>query len=498
MKILSPPQLQKVDQSTIEELNIYSIDLMEKASLAFVAQYETLFSKILPVHIFCGPGNNGGDGLAIARILHQKKYSVAVYLLKSTRSYSPDNIINQQNLKNSKLKINSIATLKNLPNLPKDCIIIDALFGSGLNQPLRGISKSVVTFINQQAAIKVAVDIPSGLFANEFTSEIAVEADHVFTFQLPKLAFLLPSSAVFVKQWHLLDIGLSAAAIALEETQYEYLTLADIQSIFQKRNRFSHKGTYGHLLLIAGSKGKVGAAILSGKAALRSGVGLLTIFLPQKLIPIVQVALPEAMCLTGKNSNVIHSLKNQTNQTIAIGPGIGQQKSTIAFLKSILKEVKNPMVVDADGLNILSKHPEWFQNLPSQSILTPHPGEFKRMVGNWENDFHKLQLLQDFAIKHQIIVVLKGENTCICDIDGRLYFNSTGNSGMATAGSGDTLTGIIAGLLAQGYSPLHAAQLGVFVHGLAGDLAIDDEHPNSLIASDITAHLGLAFKQVDI
>jgi NAD(P)H-hydrate epimerase len=498
MKILSPLQIQQVDQETIATLPITSIDLMEKAAEAFAAKYISMFTTELPVHIFCGPGNNGGDGLAIARLLHKKKYNVTVYTLANAKKYSADYQYNQKRLERSKVEIHGIQKATELPSQPLSGVIIDALYGSGLNQPLKDIAKAVVESINLQPAIKISVDIPSGLFANTPTTEVAVQADYVFTFQLPKLSFLMPSNVAFIADWQILDIGLSPSAIDAQNSQYEYLTLSDIQAIFKKRNRFSHKGSYGHLLLIAGSEGKVGTAILAGKAALRAGVGLLSIYLPEKLVPNIQTALPEAMCVIASQKELKHQLKESTSfNVIAIGPGIGQEKGMVNLFKALLKLSKSPLVIDADALNLLSKHRELFEKLPSQSILTPHPGEFKRMVGEWKDDFHKLQLLQELAIKYNIIVVLKGAYTCICNSNGQCYFNSTGNSGMATGGSGDTLTGIIAGLLAQGYSPLHAAQLGVYVHGLAGDFAAETIHPNALIASDITEHLGQAFKRID-
>ncbi|MEZ5003386.1 MAG: NAD(P)H-hydrate dehydratase [Chitinophagales bacterium] len=499
MKIYRAKQIRQLDQYTISNEPIASIDLMERASKSFVNYFVIDFPNLRKVDIICGAGNNGGDGLAIARLLHNKKYEVSVFVLHYTKNFSEDFTTNLQRLKALPIPIHEIETIEQLQKINFQGIIIDAILGSGLNQPLKGFLKAVVDYLNTLAIPIVSVDIPTGVFAENATIGSAIHTDKVYSFQYPKLAFMLPENASFIDSWQVLDIGLLKQGEAEMHTSFEYLTRDSIQSIYCDRGKFSHKGTYGHLLLIAGSKGKAGAAILAAKAALRSGIGLLSLFVPEDILPILQEAVPEAMCLTLSHEALCKEFQtSKTYSALAIGPGIGTSKSATDLVTNIIENYPSPMVIDADGLNILAQNRSLLKKLPELSILTPHPGEFRRLVGEWGNDFERLSLQQELAKQYNIIVVLKGAHTSIAHPNGQVAFNSTGNNGMATAGSGDTLTGIIAGLLTQGYAPFDAAKLGVYLHGLAGDLALHKEHPNSLIASDITAHLGQAFKAIDV
>jgi NAD(P)H-hydrate epimerase len=377
-------------------------------------------------------------------------------------------------------------------------IIIDALFGSGLNRPLSGLPALVTEHINASGNAVISVDIPSGLFAEKPATGPVVRAHRVYTFQFPKLAFLLPDYAEFTGRWTVIDIGLLPQAILAAETDHFYTMKADVEHIFHSRATFSHKGSFGHALLLAGSEGKAGAAVLAGRAALRSGLGLLTMHIPASLLEIIQTAVPEAMCSLDAQARFLSLCPDlKPFSAIGIGPGIGQASETAACFSRLIQTAKEPLVIDADGLNILATEQTLWAHLPKGSILTPHPGEFRRLAGQWSNDYHKIELQKALSKKFGIILVLKGAYTCISDPDGRLFFNSTGNSGMATAGSGDTLTGILTGLMAQGYASLDAAILGVYLHGLAGDLALKDQSESSMIASDIIEHLGQAFKQIE-
>jgi len=497
MKILSVEQIRQLDQYTIKNEPIASINLMERASNAFVRHFTNRWSPLDEVHIFCGPGNNGGDGLAVARLLAGRNYRVHCYILFFTSNFSEDHLTNKQRLSDSKVNLHLVESANDLPPQLTG-VVIDALFGSGLNKPLRGLPLEVVHFINRQKTNVVAVDIPSGMFADAAPEGEIIQADMVYTFQVPKLAFMMPASQPFIADWKAIDIGLSAQGLEASDSSIHFTTLADVRKIYIRRSRFSHKGSHGHALLIAGSLGKAGAAVLSSTSALRSGLGLLTVHLPKTLVPIIQTAVPEAMCSLDAGMNTHSGPPDLTPyNAIGVGPGIGTSASATKMMSNLLKHADIPMVIDADGLNILSENEHLYADVPMRSILTPHPGEFRRMAGPWKTDLEKIELQLAFSAKHHVIVVLKGAYTSITCPEGNIYFNSTGNHGMATAGSGDTLTGILTGLLAQGYDPLSAARTGVFLHGLAGDLALEFQHPNALIASDIACHLGDAFHHIE-
>ena len=501
IKILNTYQIKQADEYTIRHEPVSSLNLMERAANAFVCQFNKDFpDNNLPVHIFCGKGNNGGDGLAIARILSDKKQSVCTYIF-SSKKYSNDFNKNLSRFeKKYKKHIHFIEDNSFIKKIPKQSIIIDAIFGTGLNAKIKEESTEfkIIQEINNNAFYQViSVDIPSGLFTYEPTNGIVVNANKTYTFQFPKLSFLLPETGKFANDFTVLDIGLHQKSITRIKTPFYFLIPDDISKIIHQRKKYSHKGNFGHALLIAGSYGKIGAAVLSAKASLRSGCGLVTVHIPKCGYQTIQSLFPEAMCSIDKNLNYFSGISSIENyDTIGIGPGLGTHTATVRAIEILLKKIKSPVIIDADGLNILSLKKSLLKLLPENSILTPHPKEFERLAGKWTNDFERLELQQKFSEKHKVIVVLKGANTSISDQNGNIYFNSTGNSGMATAGSGDVLTGIITGLLAQHYSPLDAAITGVFLHGLAGDSALQSQSKESMIASDIIDNLGNAFKKI--
>lgn len=483
------------DQKTIELEPVSSTDLMERAAHkifeAFCNDYQ---STSWVKHIFCGTGNNGGDGLALARMLYHAGHQVKVYLMEG--KLSPDNQINLQRLQTeTDLEVILITRIAQLPEFKITDVIIDAIFGTGLNKKPEGFAAELIRQINHSPGIKIAIDVPSGLFAEQHSPEVVFEADRVYTFQCPKLAFLLPENEKYVKRFRILDIKLNPEFIQEAPYKFYFLEKKDIQSLYRPRSKFSHKGSYGHILLIAGSKGKVGAAVLSSKAALRAGAGLLTVLAPQCAYEILQTAVPEAMCMCDESTDAWSSVPPlEGYDAVGIGPGIGTGEVTKDALFKTLAAVQTPVVLDADALNCLASSPEHLKLIPRNSILTPHPGEFKRLVGSWANDFERLDKQIAFSQQHHVIVVLKGAHSSISLPDGSVFFNSTGNSGMATAGSGDVLTGILTGLLSQGYPPADAALLGVYLHGLAGNHCLDNESKESLIASDIIGQMGKAFK----
>ncbi|MDQ4141025.1 MAG: NAD(P)H-hydrate dehydratase [Bacteroidota bacterium] len=497
MKILTAAQTRAADAFTIEQENIPSLALMERAAQAFVGWFENKFPASVrqSILIFCGPGNNGGDGLAIARLLHQHHHHVQVFILPTSRSYSPDFTANLERLPEEITKT-YLEHEADLLEISDKNVVIDALFGTGLNRPLDGLVTELIKQVNNSLATVVAVDMPSGLFTDtpNATTDSIIQADFTLSFELPKLAFLLPGNAKYVGNWTIAPIGLNANFISQTGSPYFYIS-PDVPAVILKpRPKYAHKGTFGHALLISGSYGKIGATVLAARACLRSGVGLLTVYCPAAGYTILQTAVPEAMTLTDAEANFISHLPDiETYNVIGIGPGLGKNPATRQAVKQLLETSRVPIVLDADALNIIAEDENLKNALPPNSILTPHPKEFERLTGAAENDYHRLELLKEFCQKHACYVILKGAHSCIGTPEGTFYFNSTGNPGMATGGTGDVLTGIITGLVAQQYSALEACILSVYLHGLAGDLAKSENGEQALLASDITQYLGKAF-----
>lgn len=493
MKVFSTSQTRQWDQYTIAHQSIASIELMEQAANAFVRWYCERFDNRTPVEIFCGMGNNGGDGLAIARLLLNKHYSIKVFIVQHNEEGSVDF---EQNLKRLGLSLTPtfIKDTDTVIPITSNSIVIDALLGSGLSRPATGIMASCINTINQTGATIISVDIASGLYADKpnEAADTIIKPTYTVSFEVPKLVFFLPQCAEYVGEWHVVDIGLDTSFLDNTTTLYYYITPDSICYIYKKRKKYAHKGTYGHALLIGGSYGKIGAMVLSAKACLRAGVGLLTVQIPRCGYDILQTTLPEAMVQPDWHWSINTKLYDLSPyNAIGVGPGMGKEIHTVALLKDILEAIKTPIVLDADALNILAEHADMKQLIPKNTILTPHPKEFERLLGQtWKDDFEKLELLRAFAQKHEIIVCLKGAHTAVALPDGTIYFNSTGNPGMATAGSGDVLTGIITGLLAQGFSPQEAAIFGVYQHGTAGDRAAKKCTQPALIASDIIENMG--------
>ncbi|TGE17215.1 NAD(P)H-hydrate dehydratase [Hymenobacter elongatus] len=498
MKILTAAQTRQADAATIREQTITSEALMERAATAFTGW---LMARQTPAEageilVFCGPGNNGGDGLAVARLLHQAAYHVQVYLLPADR-YSPDFQANQRSLPATVPRTTLDAAA--LPTIAVDALVIDALFGTGLSRPLAGVAAAVVAHLNQARARVVAIDIPSGLFADapQPADAPVMRARHTVGFELPKLAFLLPQNAAFVGQWPVVPIGLSSQFLAQAASKLYFVDAAFLAGRLPRRATFGHKGTYGHALLLAGSRGKIGAALLAAQACLRSGVGLLTVRTPACGYDVLQTAAPEAMALTDPSSDYLSELPDlKPYSAVGIGPGIGQAESTKQVLTQLLREAQVPLVLDADALNLLGADPGLLALLPADSVLTPHPREFERLTSPARDDYHRLELLRAFCHAHGCYVVLKGAYSCLGTPTGELYFNSTGNPGMATGGSGDVLTGVLTALRAQQLPPLDAALLAMYAHGRAGDLAARNTGQAGLVAGDITQFLGPAFEEL--
>lgn len=497
MKIFSATQIKNRDAFTIEHEPIASVDLMERAAKACVSWIINKFQHATSFKIFCGKGNNGGDGLAIARLLSGNNFSVSVYIVESSSTGSQDFNINLQWLKEISSAIYFLESAEAFPEIEKGDIIIDSLFGTGLNKKPSGIYKKLIHYLNNSGAPIISIDMPSGLYADVHSGRNAIiRARYTLSFQQQKLAFLLAENEAFCGEVVILDIGLSQEYYNNEPSVFELIDNNTIEEIYRPRKPFANKGNYGYACLVVGSYGMMGAAVLSARSCLRSGVGKLTCYICKEGYTIMQTAVPEAMCAMFGNSFIkdIDNLKNF--DVIGVGPGIGRHLSHKQLLQKVFKNSEGPVVLDADALNILSSYPAFYKSIPQQSILTPHPKEFERLFGKSENDFERIELALKKAKELTIYIVLKGHHTLIATPGGKGFFNSTGNAGMATAGSGDVLTGILTGLLAQKYSSRDACLLGVYLHGLAGDIAAQKLSKEAMVAGDIIDHLGDAFMQI--
>ncbi|MCB0396085.1 MAG: NAD(P)H-hydrate dehydratase [Flavobacteriales bacterium] len=499
MKILSPQQIREADAYTISHEPIASIDLMERAANVCAEWVTGHFPKKTRFAIFCGMGNNGGDGLALGRILADEHMDIDIFVLCHSENGSEEFVVNKGRVEAMKqIGLAEIRSIDDFPALEPGTVIVDALFGSGINRDISGVSGEVINKINSLDAMVISIDLPSGLYCDdndERKDAHIIRASHTLTFQQPKLAFMFSSSVHFTGDWHVLDIGLDRTFLADVAVKDHFIEAGEVRGFYRQRARFGHKGTYGHSLLLAGSYGKIGAAVLASRAALRSGTGLLTSAIPRCGYDILQSVVPEAMVITDEDEHFLTQCPPLAHyRAIAMGPGIGTETQTANVLKVLIQECKVPLVLDADALNILAEHPTWLSFLPPGTILTPHPGEFERLAGVSSGDHDRYQRLKSFAAKYQIFVILKGGITATAGPDGRCFFNSTGNPGMATAGSGDVLTGVLLGLLAQGYSEFEACLLGVYIHGLAGDLALQRQSQESLLSGDLCDWFGQAFQ----
>lgn len=499
MKVLTNIQIKELDRYTIEHEPISSIDLMERVARALTHAIMRRYEPTTLVKVFAGPGNNGGDALAVARMLAQQNYMVEVYLFNTGSKLSPDCAENRDRVMDmSSLTFHEITTQFAPPELNANDLVIDGLFGSGLNKPLSGGFAAVVKYINSSAADVISIDMPSGLMCEDNTYNIRnhiIRANLTLTLQQPKVSFFFHEYQEFIGEYEIIDIGLHPQGIEETSAVYYITEEEEIKKMLRSRNKFAHKGSMGHGLLVAGTYGMAGAAILGAKAALRSGLGKLTVLTPALNNNILQVSVPEAVLKLDNDDRKFTTPCNpDAFQAIAIGPGIGTAKETaLAFIEQI-RRAQSPVVVDADALNILGDHRGWLQQLPENSILTPHPKEMDRIGGNSIESYERLNKARDLATRQHVFVILKGAWTAVIMPTGDIYFNPTGNPGMATAGSGDVLTGIILGLLSQGYRQAEAARLGVYLHGLAGDLAVEELGEECLTASDIIYYLPKAFK----
>ncbi|MEM7548261.1 MAG: NAD(P)H-hydrate dehydratase [Bacteroidota bacterium] len=496
MKILSAEQIREADKYTIEHEPISSVDLMERASLTFAEKFKKCYSVEKPVVVIAGKGNNGGDGLAIARILSESGYKVSIYTFGSDSEGSDDFKENFRRLDNS-IPVVRIQEDLSFSDLEPNTILLDAIFGTGLSLSVEGAYSKVIESMNNSSLEIVSVDIPSGLFCDELNkaSDIIVRASRTFTFQLPKLTFFLPETENHLGVWEVLDIDLDNDFIQNSKTRYHLNDQKGLKPLYKKRSKYSHKGNFGKCLLIGGSYGKMGAMVLMSRACLKSGAGLITSHIPKCGYEILQSTVPEVMCSTSSSPNMLDDIPKNLNNydVIGIGPGLGKSDETISVVKQLLRNYSEPIIFDADALNIIA-HGNMLNFISPGSILTPHVKEFDRLFGKNVHSFERIKKAHEYSQERKVICVLKGAHTAIITPE-KVYFNDSGNPGMATGGSGDVLTGIITGLLGQGYSPSDSARIGVFLHGASGDIAKQNEGEEFISASSIIDNLGKAILQ---
>ena len=503
MKIFASNVIREIDNATCEAQNINSIDLMERAAGALCCEIISRFLPSQRIVVVAGPGNNGGDALAVARMLFEQGYrKVEVFLFNVVGKLSHDcdeerkKLITMDGIDFTEVKHDFSP-----PYLSENDVVVDGLFGSGLRQPLQGGFVMLARFINESGAYVISIDIPSGLFGEWNENVIQrdmIHADLTLAFQTPRLSFFFKENSEVIGDWKILDIDLDAAKMKETPSDYMLVEASSVRPLLHKRPLFAGKRDFGSVLIMAGSTGMFGAAIMSARACLKSGAGLVTVHSAKAGMPVLQTAVPEAMFEPDRDDNFISDMTiHHGHKAVVVGPGIGTNDRTIDALESLLKNCKASLLLDADALNCIARRPSLLELLPPHTIITPHVGEFDRLFGKHPNSEERLKKAIDMAKYYNIIIVLKGHYTATVRPNPlRVYFNATGNPGMATAGSGDVLTGVIAAFLAQGYRPEYAATIGVFVHGLAGDMAAAEYGECGMVASDIAAYCGRAIRSI--
>ncbi|AYN67341.1 NAD(P)H-hydrate dehydratase [Euzebyella marina] len=496
MKLFTAEQVYAADKFTIEKQNITSDELMERAAIQlFNWLHLRMQGAQVKIHLFCGIGNNGGDGLALARHLQDHGYNIEVYVVNYSKKRSKDFLTNLERLKERKIWPNFLEEGSEWPPIKEEEIIVDAIFGIGLNRAPDEWVGNLFEHLESTKAFVLAVDIPSGLFTESVPKreKDVLKANYTLSFQVPKLVFFLPQTGKYTVQWEVLDIGLDKQFLFETDTDYSLIGKNEILPFYRPREKYSHKGTYGHSLIIGGSYGKMGAVQLAARSCLRVGSGLVTVYIPKCGYIPLQTAIPEAMVITDNEDSHISEIELSIEPTaVGLGVGMGTKEGTSEAIANFLKDYKRPVVVDADALNLIAQHKDLLKYLPGQAVLTPHPKELERLIGSWKDDFDKLEKAKVFSDKHDCVLVIKGAHTIII-YKNKGYVNTTGNPGMATGGTGDVLTGMITGLIAQGYEPLQAALLGVYLHGRSGDITVENTGYQALLATDVIEGIGPAF-----
>ncbi|MBO9693503.1 NAD(P)H-hydrate dehydratase [Chryseobacterium sp.] len=498
MKIFTAEQIRSWDQFTISHEPVSSIQLMERASMAVAHWISEHCKNHKKLAVFCGSGNNGGDGLAVARILYLKGFDIDVFISDSKRKLSEDASVNLKRLRD----LSGISVRKFDPDehysFDDKTIIVDALFGTGLSRPLEGEYKKLVEQLNSKKNTKISIDIPSGLSADEMfdNNPVILKADYTLTFQCWKRTFLHPETGKYTGKVEVLNIDLNKAYADTADTAYSVIDDQLIESIFIPRQEFSHKGSYGKAIIAGGSYGKIGAAVLAVKSALKTGVGLTFALAPECGYEILQTSCPEAMFIKG-GEHFMTNFDIDSSFTCGIGPGLGTHSDTEKSFLSFMKNYTQPLILDADALNMISKDPKNLKLIPKKSIITPHPKEFERLFGSTDDSFKRLELAREKAKKLDIYIVLKDHHTQIITPEGNVFYNITGNAGLAKGGSGDVLTGILTSLSAQKYSEKHTCILGVWLHGRAAEIASEKHSKESMLPTDVIDTFGSVFEELN-
>lgn len=502
MKIFTSEHIREIDKATCASQNLTSLDLMERAASTLCCEIVSRFNPSQRMVVFAGPGNNGGDALAVARMLYEQGYrQLEVFLFNVMGKLSQDCNEEKKLLREIEgIDFTEVTKDFQPPYLGEQDVVIDGIFGSGLKGHLQQGFLYLVRYINESGAYVISIDVPTGL-SGEWNENISrrdmIHANLTLTFQFPRFSFFFEENQEIIGDWKLLDIGLDESKVKDLPVDYMLVEERNIRPLLKKRNEFSAKRDYGSALIFAGSIGMSGAAVMAAKGCMRSGAGLVTVHSARISLPIVQTTIPEALFEADRNDFFITDMEvHHNHQAVAVGPGIGVNEKTIDALENLLKNYKYPLILDADALNCLARRPHLISLLPAHSIITPHIGEFDRLFGDHSNNEERLRKAIDMSKYYNIIIVLKGHFTATVRPTGRVFFNSTGNPGMATAGSGDVLTGVIASFIAQGYRPEQAATIGVFVHGMAGDLASDQWGEAGMLATDIADYCAVAIKNI--
>lgn len=502
MKILTSSQFKELDKYTITHEPVSSVDLMERAAGALTDELKRRWSTSTRFVIFAGPGNNGGDALAVGRMLCHAGYKVETFLFNITGKLSDDCATNKTRLEAiPDVRFTEITSQFAFPATNEHDVILDGLFGTGLNKPLSGGFAGIAKRISKSPATTVSIDIPSGLMCENNAGNnpsAIVHADLTLTMQLPKLAFFFAENHKFTGEVKVLDIRLHPEGLKALDSSITAIEKDEIRQLLKPRAPYAHKGNMGHALLVGGRYGMAGAAVLAAKACLRSGAGKLTIHSAELNNNVLQCCVPEAILSHDLSDIIVSKAINTYNYNVmAVGPGLGTDEETAEAVHTFIRNHPGEIVLDADALNILGAHPDWLPEVPQDSVLTPHPKELENLVGFCTDSYDRMVKSRALAVKLQLYIIIKGHHTMICTPGGRVIINTTGNAGMATAGSGDVLTGILAGLLARGYTTEEACRLGVYLHGMAGDIARDELGEESLMASDIVNAIPKAFKELE-
>lgn len=505
MKIFNTEDIRAIDRRTMETDGVSSLELIERVAQGVASEIASRWRPSKPLLVFAGPGNNGADALAVARILAELGFSPAVYLLniggnKLSRDCRDcrDRLIAEA----PGVAFKEVTGKFTTPEINSSYLVIDGLYGTGLKGPLAGGFMLLVRYINESGATVVSIDVPSGMTGDlcaDTVNRNIIHADLTLTVQFPRPAFFMRENAELIGEWKTIDINLNHDVIRSTPTGYHLVEGNEVKSLLRPRNPFSSKADYGSALIVAGSYGMMGAAVLAAQGALRAGAGKVTVHAPMCGYEILQSAVPEAMFTadSDKNKLVPGAIKPERDYSaIGVGCGIGTHDITVNALQQFLQSRTRPVVLDADALNCIAKRPTMLSDIPVLSVITPHAGEFDRLFGESPTDEARLLKAIDVAHYHNISILLKGHYTALVRPDYKVYFNSTGTPAMATPGSGDVLTGLITALMAQGYKPEVSALLGAYIHGLAGELAAEIHGDYGVTAGDIAANIGIAIKNL--